>query len=96
MGSSSGDSTPLMEAASGGYFDIVRLLIEHDADVNAKSQVGECSLSLPAEVTGCWHHFSDLLHNGVPNNLPSLSNEKEMVVLYTSHTNRTAVILCIA
>ena len=34
----SGDSTPLMEAASGGYADIVKLLIEHGANVNAKSR----------------------------------------------------------
>lgn len=33
-----GDSTPLMEAASGGYADIVKLLIEHGAIVNAKSR----------------------------------------------------------
>lgn len=33
-----GDSTPLMEAASGGYADIVKLLIEHGANVNAKSR----------------------------------------------------------
>jgi len=35
-----GDCTPLMEAASGGYADIVRLLIDHGADVNAKSAAG--------------------------------------------------------
>ena len=33
-----GDSTPLMEAASGGYADIVKLLISHGANVNAKSR----------------------------------------------------------
>ena len=33
-----GDSTPLMEAASGGYADIVKLLIDHGANVNAKSR----------------------------------------------------------
>ena len=33
-----GDSTPLMEAASGGYADIVKLLIGHGANVNAKSR----------------------------------------------------------
>lgn len=33
-----GDSTPLMEAASGGYADIVKLLIEHGANVNATSR----------------------------------------------------------
>lgn len=35
-----GDCTPLMEAASGGYVDIVKLLIAHDADVNAQSSAG--------------------------------------------------------
>jgi len=35
----SGDSTPLMEAASGGYADIVKLLIDHGAHVNAKSRL---------------------------------------------------------
>ena len=35
-----GDCTPLMEAASGGYADIVKLLIDHGADVNAKSAAG--------------------------------------------------------
>ena len=36
-----GDCTPLMEAASGGYVDIVKLLISHGADVNAQSSAGE-------------------------------------------------------
>jgi ankyrin repeat domain-containing protein 17 len=34
------DCTPLMEAASAGNVDIVNLLIEHQADVNAKSAAG--------------------------------------------------------
>lgn len=39
-----GDCTPLMEAASGGYVDIVKLLIAHGADVNAQSSAGKlCS-----------------------------------------------------
>ncbi len=37
-----GDCTPLMEAASGGYVDIVKLLIAHGADVNAQSSAGRC------------------------------------------------------
>lgn len=39
-----GDCTPLMEAASAGHVDIVRLLIAHGADVNAQSTSGriEC------------------------------------------------------
>lgn len=35
-----GDCTPLMEAASAGHVDIVRLLIAHGADVNAQSSSG--------------------------------------------------------
>lgn len=35
-----GDCTPLMEAASGGYTDIVKLLLAHGADVNATSTTG--------------------------------------------------------
>ena len=33
-----GDSTPLMEAASGGFADIVKLLLDHGANVNATSR----------------------------------------------------------
>ena len=36
-----GDCTPLMEAASGGFVDIVQLLILHGADVNAQSSAGK-------------------------------------------------------
>ena len=36
-----GDCTPLMEAANGGYVDIVRLLIAHGADGNAQSSAGK-------------------------------------------------------
>ncbi|KAL5013362.1 hypothetical protein ScPMuIL_007632 [Solemya velum] len=38
-----GDCTPLMEAASGGHVDIVRLLIGHGADVNAQSSAASCN-----------------------------------------------------
>jgi len=38
-----GDCTPLMEAASAGHTDIVKLLISHCADVNAQSSSGEIS-----------------------------------------------------
>lgn len=42
-----GDSTPLMEAASGGYADIVKLLIDHGANVNAKSRLANaCAWSV--------------------------------------------------
>ena len=36
-----GDCTPLMEAASGGHVDIVRLLLLHNADINAQSSAGK-------------------------------------------------------
>ena len=55
-----GDCTPLMEAASGGYVDIVRLLIAHGADVNAQSSAGKIILNLelsPQELVSqmkCW------------------------------------------
>jgi len=39
-----GDCTPLMEAASAGHTDIVRLLIAHGADVNAQSSTGNTPL----------------------------------------------------
>lgn len=39
-----GDCTPLMEAASAGHVDIVRLLIAHHADVNAVSGSGNTPL----------------------------------------------------
>uniref|UniRef100_A0A0B7BHM0 Uncharacterized protein n=1 Tax=Arion vulgaris TaxID=1028688 RepID=A0A0B7BHM0_9EUPU len=39
-----GDCTPLMEAASGGHVDIVRLLLLHHADINAQSSAGNTPL----------------------------------------------------
>ena len=36
-----GDCTPLMEAATAGHVDVVRLLIKHKADVNAQSSSGQ-------------------------------------------------------
>lgn len=38
---SKGDCTPLMEASSAGFVDIVRLLLAHGADVNAQSATGK-------------------------------------------------------
>lgn len=45
-----GDITPLMAAASGGYVDIVKLLLVHGADVNAQSSTGKEFLHFSTEV----------------------------------------------
>lgn len=45
-----GDITPLMAAASGGYVDIVKLLLVHGADVNAQSSTGKPYLILYSRV----------------------------------------------
>ncbi|CAH0553399.1 unnamed protein product [Brassicogethes aeneus] len=39
-----GECTPLMEAASAGHLDIVKLLVAHGADVNAQSTSGNTPL----------------------------------------------------
>ncbi|XP_037094837.1 ankyrin repeat and KH domain-containing protein 1-like [Pollicipes pollicipes] len=39
-----GDCTPLMEAATAGHVEVVRLLIKHKADVNAQSSSGNTPL----------------------------------------------------
>ena len=41
---SKGDLTPLMDAASQGHVDIVRLLMSHGADANAQSACGNSAL----------------------------------------------------
>lgn len=46
-----GDCTPLMEAASAGHVDIVKLLIAHGADVNAQSSSGERLIKFDKLVT---------------------------------------------
>jgi len=56
-----GDCTPLMEAASGGYADIVKLLIDHGADVNAKSAAGMHSPSYSTVLHTLLEQF--MLHN---------------------------------
>ena len=38
-----GDCTPLMEAASAGHTEIVKLLLSHNAEVNAQSSSGRNS-----------------------------------------------------
>lgn len=40
-----GECTPLMEAASAGHIDIVRLLVAHGADVNAQSSSGTSKIN---------------------------------------------------
>ncbi|XP_022906707.1 ankyrin repeat domain-containing protein 17 isoform X2 [Onthophagus taurus] len=58
-----GECTPLMEAASAGHLDIVRLLVVHGADVNAQSTSGNTPL-----MYGCAGGHQDvvkfLLENG--------------------------------
>lgn len=49
-----GDITPLMAAASGGYVDIVKLLLVHGADVNAQSSTGKCLLCCYAIFCPCF------------------------------------------
>lgn len=49
-----GDITPLMAAASGGYVDIVKLLLVHGADVNAQSSTGK-NMSTHITVLGPLH-----------------------------------------
>jgi len=39
-----GDCTPLMEASSAGHVDIVALLLNHNASVNAQSSSGNTAL----------------------------------------------------
>ena len=39
-----GDCTPLMEAASAGHTEIVKLLLSHNAEVNAQSSSGNTPL----------------------------------------------------
>ena len=41
-----GDCTPLMEAASAGHTEIVKLLLTHNAEVNAQSSSGKNSFCL--------------------------------------------------
>ena len=51
-----GDCTPLMEAASAGHTDIVKLLIGHCADVNAQSSSGEDLTLLRVSLNSCSTH----------------------------------------
>ncbi|XP_034251058.1 ankyrin repeat domain-containing protein 17 isoform X2 [Thrips palmi] len=51
-----GDCTPLMEAASAGHVDIVKLLINHGADVNAQSSSGNTPL-----MYGCAGGYSEVV-----------------------------------
>ncbi|KAL8603592.1 hypothetical protein ACOMHN_022544 [Nucella lapillus] len=58
-----GDCTPLMEAASGGFVDIVRLLLLHGADVNAQSSAGNTPLH-SAACAGHENVVKELITNG--------------------------------
>jgi ankyrin repeat protein len=45
---SSAGNTPLIEAAKFGYVDIIHILIDHDADTNARNDYGENALHFAA------------------------------------------------
>ncbi|XP_076458680.1 ankyrin repeat and KH domain-containing protein 1-like isoform X4 [Babylonia areolata] len=63
-----GDCTPLMEAASGGFVDIVRLLLLHGADVNAQSSADDDTAgNTPLHSAACAGHTNvvkELIANG--------------------------------
>lgn len=44
-----GASTPLMEAAQEGHLDLVRYLLESNADVHAQTQTGDTALTYACE-----------------------------------------------
>lgn len=44
-----GASTPLMEAAQEGHLDLVRYLLESNADVQAQTQTGDTALTYACE-----------------------------------------------
>ena len=52
-----GDLTPLMDAASQGHVEIVRLLVSHGADVNAQSACGKINVDI--SLVGCCMRDSD-------------------------------------
>ena len=56
---SKGDCTPLMEASSGGYLDIVQLLLDNEAVVNAQSQAGNTAL-----IYGCCGGYVEAASGG--------------------------------
>ena len=57
-----GDCTPLMEAASAGHTEIVKLLLTHNAEVNAQSSSGKFYL-VNISVTDKWQHLFRIDHN---------------------------------
>lgn len=44
-----GASTPLMEAAQEGHLELVRYLLESNADVHAQTQTGDTALTYACE-----------------------------------------------
>lgn len=57
------ECTPLMEAATNGHVDIIRLLISHGADVNAQSATGNTPLML-ACIAGHVDAVKELIAHG--------------------------------
>lgn len=56
-----GDITPLMAAASGGYVDIVKLLLVHGADVNAQSSSGTTTLPVESNLLTEEFFYTELM-----------------------------------
>ena len=59
-----GDCTPLMEAASAGHTEIVKLLLTHNAEVNAQSSSG----NYPTIMSYCVLRYSILILKIYPHN----------------------------
>uniref|UniRef100_A0A2K6GZ63 Ankyrin repeat and KH domain containing 1 n=1 Tax=Propithecus coquereli TaxID=379532 RepID=A0A2K6GZ63_PROCO len=61
-----GDITPLMAASSGGYLDIVKLLLLHDADVNSQSATGHLDMvRFLLEAGADQEHKTDEMHTAL-------------------------------
>ena len=70
-----GDCTPLMEAASAGHGEIVKLLLSHNADVNAQSSSGK-QITIPWN----WHYTLKYHYKGCPNITNSIANLNEWLL----------------
>lgn len=55
--------TPLHEGARGGHIDVVRILVHHDADINALTKQGKSALYIAEEKHGKDHAVVSLLES---------------------------------